>query len=105
MKTLAEQWADLEAKILPPNGNFGEIQRGEMKKAFYAGAFAVLTMAYDLGATEISEAEGADRLEKLWQEAVAFAESLKTADSKTEPLQSTGGLNGVEGVTDRKDNE
>jgi hypothetical protein len=37
---LADQWRDFEARALP--ANVGEVQRIEMRRAFYAGAQALL---------------------------------------------------------------
>lgn len=69
--TVREAWAGFSELIGLTNA--GEIQKREMQKAFYAGAFFMLTEFSAIGDDEVSEREGVKRLEALRNEIVAFS--------------------------------
>lgn len=69
-QTIAEQWSGFEADVLPPDAP--PVQRQEMRRAFYAGAWSMLSALQQLGDAEISEAEGCDALEAYRRECEAF---------------------------------
>ena len=76
MKTLQEAWSEFAAGIIPPNAP--PMQREEMKKAFYGGAWIILSMMLnEIGPESVSEDEGMRRLQSWHDECHAFARSVK----------------------------
>ncbi len=70
-RTVAEEWRSYEAKVIPPGAS--TIQITETRRAFYAGAFALLTMLQGVaGNEEVTEAVGMAYLESLQLECLAF---------------------------------
>jgi hypothetical protein len=51
-------------------------QRVEMRKAFFAGAWALFNMMEQIGEPEISEQQGVDHLESIKVECRSFQASL-----------------------------
>jgi len=65
-------WASFEKDILPANAP--PVQRQEMRRAFYAGSFGVLTaMLHVVGSNEVGMEEGVLILDRLYNECKAFA--------------------------------
>lgn len=52
--------------------NVGAIQRVEMVKAFYLGAYAVITQCEDIGEPDVPEDVGVNHLQKLRDECLEF---------------------------------
>lgn len=69
MRTIADQWVDFERLVLV---NAGKVQRSEMRRAFYAGAQAVLRVTLDIAAADSSDDAGAAMLEGLHDECRRF---------------------------------
>lgn len=65
--------------------NVGAIQRLEMVKAFYIGAYAVITQCEDIGEPDVPEDVGVNHLQSLRDECRAFVEAA------TNPLQNASG--------------
>lgn len=71
---IEEQWMAFERAVLAPTAP--EVQRTEMRKAFYAGAAVLFKVLMDLGEPEISEDVGEATLERIGNEIQAYAKSL-----------------------------
>lgn len=69
-KLIAEQWQSFEQQVIPKTAP--AIQREEMQKAFFAGALAVLGVAFELGSEDVSEEDGAATLEGMKRECLEF---------------------------------
>lgn len=72
--TIALLWTNFAGFVLPANAS--DVQREEMRKAFYAGFFECFSVHHDLVANIESDEEGAQVLERLTNEAHAFYKSL-----------------------------
>ena len=71
--TIEEVWKLFAGLVLPPN--VPPIQFIEMRKAFYAGAAAMLELVMMVGDDSFEEDAGVQRLESLSQELTEFAKS------------------------------
>ena len=69
-KQIARQWQQFERSSIPKTAP--PIQRQEMRRAFYAGAAALLHLAKGLGDDELTEDAGAAALEAMQQEIMEF---------------------------------
>lgn len=67
-------WADYNATVLPASA--GTVQRTETRRAFYAGAKAMLTLV-EVGSHAATEDEGVKFLEALNLELRQFADLLR----------------------------
>lgn len=74
MKTIQQEW-ELFAKSIFRRQKISETQRTEMRKAFFAGATAMLAMVQETGEPEVSEDEGVAHLDALHDELLAFMQS------------------------------
>jgi hypothetical protein len=74
LNTLAAEWALFERAVVSVAA--GDVQRSEMRLAFYAGASAVLAL-YNRVAATVSDDAAVAILEGLHQEAKAFAEAMR----------------------------
>lgn len=74
MRTIKAKWDSFEAKVLPKDCS--EVQREEMRRAFYAGAAALLALNDEIAAFD-TEAKGIALLSALYEEAEAFAMNLR----------------------------
>jgi hypothetical protein len=74
MNTVQEKWDQYEEMVVPASA--GPNQRIETRRAFYAGAYAMLTTMEDLP-EDISEEAGAMVLEGCKEEILAFMEIQK----------------------------
>jgi hypothetical protein len=63
--TFAQQWHQFDKVIHPDASPF---QRREMQKAFYAGAYALFSLMYEID-DDLSDAEGAARLD-VWADEI-----------------------------------
>ena len=75
LKSIEEEWAGFAEMIFansPPAPN----QKEEMKKAFFAGAWALFTALKEIGEPHISEAEGEAYLTDREAECIEFKERL-----------------------------
>lgn len=74
MNTVQEQWQTFEALVMPANAP--PIQRQEMRRAFYAGAEAMMRVQWNIGGEEISEDAGVQILEGCRDELQRFAQQV-----------------------------
>lgn len=72
--TIAEQWAAFEAAVVPKSAP--PVQRQEMRRAFYAGAEAMLRMQWDIGDEAVSENAGVAMMEGWHDECRRFAQQV-----------------------------
>jgi hypothetical protein len=85
MKTaFIEEWNSYCREILYPAGA-GEIQCIETRRAFYAGAAAMLGMVSRIAAAAPDEDAGAAVLEKLSGELRAYQQTVGTAAERGRP--------------------
>lgn len=74
MNTIQSAWENFEKKVLDPI-DAGEVQRAEMKKAFYAGVYTQLMN--NLVASECSEDAAIAMINGWVEEVAAFSELVK----------------------------
>ena len=73
---LAREWASFARHVLDPI-NASDVQRQEMRRAFYAGAATMFDVVSNLAGPEgEDDAIGAGRVEMVHQELMRYAESL-----------------------------
>ncbi len=70
MRTLADEWRDVGACMLPKQAPTA--QRTAIKRAFYAGAYSTLRLSAELLEKEARAEAGAAHLERLYKELGAF---------------------------------
>jgi hypothetical protein len=68
--SMRESWESFESAVMPPG--VPAVQRSEMRRAFYAGAWAVLCVLRRLGDDDVSEETGGRVLESLTEECRRF---------------------------------
>ena len=73
MRTVADAWETFAHAVLPPDCS--RVQRDEMRKAFYGGATALLSLTGEIAAIDNEEACIAI-LQGLHEEVAAFAANL-----------------------------
>ncbi len=73
-KTVAEEWAYFEHKVLM---GVGDIQRTEMRRAFYVGYQQAINATAALGEDAVSMDEGVKFLEARMAELAAFGEAIQ----------------------------
>jgi hypothetical protein len=74
---LAREWAAFARRVLDPI-NAGQVQRTEMRRAWYAGAATMFDTITNLaGPNDEDDAVGAARVEQVHQELRRFGEALK----------------------------
>jgi hypothetical protein len=78
MNTIHDKWSEFE-KVINPSA--GAIQRKEMRRSFYAGAMAVLSITINIGDDAISEDAGVAMIEGLHQETQLFAAQVIKGDA------------------------
>jgi hypothetical protein len=64
---MAEEWNRFAGRVLPPHAS--AVQRREMRRSFYAGAFALLMQCIELPE---SEERSEEFLKNIHQELLAF---------------------------------
>jgi hypothetical protein len=69
-RRIEQEWQEFEKKIMPKNAP--EIQRKEMRRAFYAGAWTMLKLVQSLGADGIPEEDAIGVLEEVDKECIEF---------------------------------
>ena len=75
MNTIQENWDSFNYLVIPKNAD--DIQRQEMRKAFYAGAGVMLNICWAIGDESISEEVGLDILESCNKEINMFLKQIK----------------------------
>lgn len=71
---LARQWAEFDARVIPPDAP--DVQRVEMRRAFFAGAWTMFTQMTGRSVTEVPDEQSEAVLQSLHDECVAFQQSL-----------------------------
>lgn len=74
-RSIASQWDLFRAAVIPPSA--GAMQLRETKRAFYAGARALLALMEQIAANDEPDDVGADSIEQLLQECVQFAQQVE----------------------------
>lgn len=69
-KRVESEWNKFEGAVMPKDAH--PIQHKEMKRAFYAGVWAMLQMAEELGYEEVSEDAGIMALDAIQIECMDF---------------------------------
>lgn len=69
-KTIRDEWLDFEDKVIPRDAPW--VQRKEMKRAYYAGAWTMLMLSKELGDDKYTEESAVKILEKYESELKAF---------------------------------
>ena len=75
MKTVKSEWESFEAAVMPRGA--GIVQRQEMRRAFYAGAWSMLCAVRGIGDDSVSEEQGIETLEAMRRELEAFSFLVK----------------------------
>lgn len=75
-ETVEQMWQSFWDAVKEPG--MPDIQRTEMRRAFFAGCWGMLQKCKGLGDPSISEDEGADYLEALEKEMQGFYRDLRT---------------------------
>lgn len=70
LTTIKQEWQDFCREVF--TGNEGEIQRTEMRRAFYAGAATMLDVYVGIAQDNVSEHEAVTALENITAELAAF---------------------------------
>lgn len=73
---IQQAWNDYLQAVVPAGAP--AVQITESKRAFFAGALAAFTVYHEIGEPEVSEDEGVERLESLYQELIAFKAAVGT---------------------------
>jgi hypothetical protein len=74
LKTVEQEWNHFADHCFAKDVSY--LQRTEMKKAFFAGAFVVVCMCEEIGQPHISEQDGADHLDAVMNECRNFYKDL-----------------------------
>ena len=72
---LQEAWEDYRDRVVPKDPAAGQVT--ETRRAFYAGAWAVLCEVKRLGADEVTEDEGVAALAAMVEHGERFFEAVK----------------------------
>lgn len=75
MNTVLTKWESFAAAVLPKDVHPVQVQ--EMRRSFYAGARAMLSLVQQVSPDEVSEDAGVVMLELLTMELDAFNEAVK----------------------------
>jgi hypothetical protein len=76
MKTVAQFWQGFQADVMPPGAP--ELQKREMRRAFYAGFFASLMAGLEMAAESgPNDDVGATMIQRLHDECHAFAADVQ----------------------------
>lgn len=68
--TIQQEWEGFSASVLPKNAP--QIQRDEMRQAFFAGAWTVVCQTIRIGEDDVSEQEGIDQISRVRAEIEEF---------------------------------
>lgn len=76
MRTIAQEWTRFEAAVLPPEA--GQVQRQEMRRAFYAGCHTTLTLGMQMAAESGDNDDvGATMMDRLHRECLQFVDDIQ----------------------------
>lgn len=74
-RLVRDGWYQYVERVLPPNAS--ATQKAETRRAFYAGAWHVLSTMQDIGEPDISEDQGVAILESIKTEILGFLDDVK----------------------------
>lgn len=74
MRTVMQQWESYEREVVPKTA--GAEQRIESRRAFFAGAQALLNLVSGVGSDDVSENQGVAMLDGLSAELQVFSEAV-----------------------------
>ena len=74
MRTIAEEYREWAELTQPADA--GEVQRREVRRAFYSGVMAALSACRRVAEPDVSEEAGAAHLESWWREAGEFLKNV-----------------------------
>jgi hypothetical protein len=78
-KTIAGQWDDYFVKVLLGSGVTNSVQIQETRRAFYAGAYALLMLLSRIASDDVTEESGVEYLEACRRECQAFYDLMGSA--------------------------
>lgn len=84
MKTLEEQWAAYDRGVVPPGAP--ALQHQEVKRGFYAGAWAFFCSLLETTGPEWNEDAGANAVETLRSEILGFRKLVATGRDGYSPV-------------------
>lgn len=70
MRTVQAEWEEFERRVMPRGAP--PVQRNEMRRAFFAGAYGMLSMSAALGNADVPEDDAVASLEGWKNEIEAF---------------------------------
>lgn len=73
--TVADAWAFFWGRVAPPDA--GPVQVTDSRRCFYAGFAAALDVCLMMGDRDVPEDAGADTLDRLYQECLAFGRRVR----------------------------
>lgn len=76
LNSIEKEWEGFAAMVFAGCDHVTDNQRREMKKAFFAGAWALFTALEEIGEPHVSEAEGEAFLEARRAECLEFKRRL-----------------------------
>lgn len=79
MNTITSQWELFNALVIPKDAP--DLQRREMRRAFFCGAESILRMQIELGKPEVSENAGIAIMEGWHDECHRFAAQVVKRDA------------------------
>ena len=75
MNTIKEQWDSFRMLVVPADAS--EVQLQETRRAFYAGAEAMMRIQFNIGDKDVSEDEGVAILSACHDEAEEVAQKVR----------------------------
>ena len=75
LKSIEEEWQGF-AKMVFGKSDVSTVQYGEMRKAFYAGAYVVVTALNRIGEPDVTEDEGVEYFENRDEECQQFYKDM-----------------------------
>lgn len=66
MNTIQDEWKKFSDRVIPEDAS--AVQYYEMKRSFYAGAYALLAIMWEIGSDDVSEKAGTEILSSIKQE-------------------------------------
>jgi len=79
MKIIQEQWEDFKRQVIPKGASLTQVQ--EMRRAFYAGSAATVSIMCDTSKTKMSEEAAHNMLVGLAIELEAFMEAVVAGEA------------------------
>ncbi|WP_422930068.1 hypothetical protein [Singulisphaera sp. PoT] len=74
-RSLRTEWLSFSHQVIPHDAERAQIT--EMRRAFYAGAIAAISMLDEISRADLNTEDEATRLTALWSELEAYRRDLK----------------------------